>query len=393
MTILAEKLDQLKQTQEAKVLYDTPKKKRDYFNKLNFDCSRAILLSGPRGTGKTSWMLSQLNKGFFLYFSADHPSIAAIPLYDLCDAAFSKGYEGVFIDEIHYAKDWSIHVKSLYDSFPKKKILVCDSSSIALRTGVGDISRRFVNMNMPLLSFREYLMLNSEQTLPTLKVFDIDKTSLTSILNSKINLLKEFNNYLTYGTRPFFLESKENYRDKLFNILHKTIESDIPFLLPNLNTNHLRLMNSVIGFLADSTVPTVNIEKMSTLWAVGREKVYQLLDAMDKVHLIRIIRKVHDYNIYSKGEKIFLYDPAMYTLFKGNIGTLREAYASAALIDSGYSLFSSKNEKECDFVANNKKIEVGGKNKSVKGADYVIKDELEIPYDNNIPLWLLGFEY
>jgi hypothetical protein len=213
------------------------------------------------------------------------------------------------------------------------------------------------------------------------------------MLKLKINYLKDFKNYIIYGARPFFLESIKNYKDKLLNILHKSIESDIPFLLPNLNLNHLRLMNSVIGFLAESTIPTVNIEKMSTLWSVGREKTYQLLDAMDKVHLIRIIRKKNDFNIYSKGEKIFLYDPNMYALFNSQTGTLREAYVSACLLDSGYSLYSSKNERICDFIADKYKIEVGGKAKSSKGADFIIRDNTELPYDNVIPLWLLGFEY
>ena len=60
---------------------------------------------------------------------------------------------------------------------------------------------------------------------------------------------------------------------------------------------------------------------------------------------------------------------------------------------SGHKVFASKEETVCDFICDNYKIEVGGRKKVIKGADFVIRDNLDIPYDNVIPLWLLGFEY
>ncbi|RMG03077.1 MAG: ATP-binding protein, partial [Nitrospirae bacterium] len=36
------------------------------------------------------------------------------------------------------------------------------------------------------------------------------------------------------------------------------------------------------------------------------------------------------------------------------------------------------------------KIEVGGRSKKGKSADFVISDELELPVRERIPLWLLG---
>lgn len=41
-----------------------------------------------------------------------------IPLYEVVKDIFMSGYEGVIIDEIHYARDWNLHLKALYDDFP-----------------------------------------------------------------------------------------------------------------------------------------------------------------------------------------------------------------------------------------------------------------------------------
>jgi len=74
---------------------------------------RAVVLTGPRGVGKTTFLLYHINKKRILYLSADSPIIAGISLYDLVKGIFLIGYEGVIIDEVHFAKEWSLHVKGI----------------------------------------------------------------------------------------------------------------------------------------------------------------------------------------------------------------------------------------------------------------------------------------
>ncbi len=62
-------------------------------------------------------------------------------------------------------------------------------------------------------------------------------------------------------------------------------------------------------------------------------------------------------------------------------------------MESNRKVFASADETACDFLIDDYKVEVGGKRKETKQADYVLRDDIDIPDNNIIPLWMLGFEY
>jgi len=369
---------------QERLLSFLPKKLRLYFEKIELN-ERGILIYGPRGVGKTTFLLSRMPEDF-LYFSADNPLISSVSLYELGNKAFLKGYRGIIVDEVHFINKWSQHVKALYDAFPNKSIWLSDSSSLILRVGSFDLSRRFLKIHVPLLSFREFVHLKSDITFPIIDPFNYKKGEISDIVK-KYNVLKFFNDYTSQGTRPIFLEG--NFQEKMKNILEKTLYNDLPFFLPTIKDSYLRLMSAVIGLLVSSKVPTLNVESMCKNWGVGKEKFYQLLELLRATDVVNIIRKPHDKKVYSKGEKIFMYDPSFYHVYNGELGNFREAYVAFALGEIE-PVYTSPEERECDFIWKGKKIEVGGKHKKAKSSDYILSDELDFPVKNRVPLWMLG---
>ncbi|NUU97046.1 ATP-binding protein [Marinitoga sp. 1138] len=376
---------------QEKLLYILPEKFRPFFDTINKD-TKNLMLVGSRGTGKTTFLLKNLKEKNALYISADNPIVSTIPLFDLVEAAFLKGYESVFIDEVHFANDWSIHLKGIYDVFPDKNIWVSDSSSIILQKGVSDLSRRFPIIEIPLLSLREFIYLVTGKLYPIIDPFDYDPKIIKKII-SEINVLSLYRDYIDHGFRPIFLEDLHMYDNKLLKIVEKSIQSDILFLLPQLRENYLRIINAIIGYLALAKIPRLIINSLCKEFSIGKEKLYQLLNALEAIKVIRIIRHEKDYKLNSVGSKIFLYDPGIYKIFNGDSGNLREAYVAALFSEAGMKVYSSKKEEYGDFVIDGKLIEVGGKNKKIKKADFVLKDDIEIPVKNSIPLWLIGFLY
>ncbi|KAA0257650.1 ATP-binding protein [Deferribacter autotrophicus] len=386
--MINEIIDQIELTLERLKTY-LPDRKRPYFDNIPIDGIRGALVYGLRGVGKTTFLIDKISncKLNFLYLSADNPSISSLPLYDIVSAIFKRGYDGVVIDEVHHGNKWSEHVKALYDDYPGNTIWISDSSNLILKRAVADLSRRFVQFRIPLMSFREYLFLTQNILIETIDPFNIDKNIFSMLRN--INILKLFADYINTGIRPIFIEGE--YCLRLKGLLEKSIYYDIPFYVSSIQDNHLRVMNAILGHLITAPIPTINISGMCSEWNLGKEKLYNLLYVMEQSELINIIRKPSK-SVYTKGSKIFLSDPSVYSCFKGNVGNAREAFVVMCLKEK-YNVFASKDEKDCDFIVDDIKVEVGGKNKKMKNADFVISDEIDVPVRNKIPLWMLGFLY
>ncbi len=373
----------------SRLKLNLPEIKRPIFNQIDVDNLRDVIIYGSRGVGKTTFLLYKSVDKNFLYFSADNPIVSPFSLYEISEAAFNKGYDGIIIDEVYFSKDWEINLKAIYDNFPNKFIWASGSSNLALKSSKADLSRRFIPFRIPMLSFREYLFLTRELELEPINPFEFDNSILNKFKN--LNILAVFKEYLSTGIRPIFQEG--NYCQRLEGILEKSIFYDVPFFVPSIQDNHLRLMNAVVGHLLLSPVPTINISKMCSEWHIGKEKLYNLLFVMDHSEIIRIIRKKKDKKRhFTKGAKIFLSDPSMYECFKGNVGTLRESFVTFSLSEK-FKVYASENEEEYDYEVDGIKIEVGGKSKKPKKADFVISDDLDIPVGNKIPMWVLGLAF
>jgi hypothetical protein len=64
---------------------------------------------------------------------------------------------------------------------------------------------------------------------------------------------------------------------------------------------------------------------------------------------------------------------------------------------AGWDVTTSRDKAQADFVISKDgrriTLEVGGKNKSRRGADFVIRDDIDYPTATAIPRWLLAMSW
>jgi predicted AAA+ superfamily ATPase len=192
---------------------------------------------GPRGVGKTTLLLQHLreidpNDDTVLYLSADSILLGRSSLFEFAQAFHhQKGGTTLFIDDVHRCKDWSIELKTIYDSLPKLKVIFSGSSQMHLMKGRGDLSRRALFYQMPGLSFREYLRLENIYSTHAFSVEDLVENfiSITNEITQSLSVLKYFHEYLEWRYYPYYrkVRDKATYYRQILNTIDKTIFEDV----------------------------------------------------------------------------------------------------------------------------------------------------------------------
>jgi predicted AAA+ superfamily ATPase len=384
--------------------------KRSFYNILLSNKSRFIAILGQRGVGKTTLMLQFIKEKYFnddrvLYVSVDTPYFQSVSLYDFAKNFEKYGGEILFLDEIHKLKDFSIHLKAIYDS-TDLKVIVSGSSLLQIYKSYSDLSRRIVTYNLPNLSFREYLELTGFK-FPQISFEELlnNHTNYAKEISKNIKPLKYFKNYLEYGAYPFVIEGVEVYKLKLINIINHILEVDLPYVTSISHTN-IEKIKKLIYLIATSVPFTPNISELSQKTEISRPVIVEYLKHLENAQLIFNMHfQVRGYQKLRKPDKIYLNNTNLIRAITLNskIGSERETFFVNQIINYFHNTQRFYNEnillsKQGDFIVNNTIFEIGGKNKTskqIKGIEnsYVVVDDIEIGHKNKIPLWLFGFLY
>jgi predicted AAA+ superfamily ATPase len=142
-----------------------------------------------------------------------------------------------------------------------------------------------------------------------------------------------------------------------------------------------------------------NFQKLAERTGISVNTLKAYLIYLEEARIIHQLKQEgKGTNLLIKLEKIYLNNTnTMFTLSKNQPekGSLRETFFAnqVSAIETVYA------SKKTDFIVNNKySFEIGGKNKTKKQIidlenAFVVKDDIEIGFENQIPLWLFGFLY
>lgn len=377
---------------------------RDFVNVVDWK-NRMIGIKGERGVGKTTLLLQYIKQNFqpdnkVLYVSLDHFYFSEIRIYQLADEFQKKGGKTLILDEVHRYLNWAQELKNIYDDFPDLNIIFTGSSLIHLQNANADLSRRAIMYEMPGLSFREFVLFETTKRFPvfTLEQIFNDHIQIAIDLKAQFKPLEYINAYIRHGYYPFYLENLNAFFYKLIETLQLVVEVDIP-QFKNIQTSHIGYIKKLLQIIASSVPFKPNLNAISQRTGISLNTLKTYLMYLNKAGLIATIHTTaKGINSLNKPEKLYFGNTnMMYSLSSGKpeIGNIRETFIFSQL----RPVAKVNASPQADFLINGKyTIEIGGVNKNKKQIKeipdaFIVKDNIEIGYENVIPLWMFGFLY
>jgi len=378
--------------------------KRYLFGFIKWE-NRLIGIKGARGTGKTTlllqWIKEQnLSSEKAAYFSLDDLYFTNHSLKETVSQFYKNGGLILVLDEVHKYKNWSKEIKNCYDFYPDLKIIFTGSSIIDIAKQEGDLSRRALMYELVGLSFREYLTMLGIIDLPVLSLDDLlfNNATIKKIIPKNFRPINHFGNYLNYGYYPFGLADTASVHQLINQLIRTIVEIDMAEL-KDFDIRNAKKILQLIYVIAQQVPFKPNISNLAIKTGIHRNSLNNYLYYLEQAKIITLLFPTgNSIAILQKPEKIVLNNTTLLKALaeeKSLVGTVRETFFVSQLQTFHKVHLSS----QADFIINDKyTFEVGGKSKGQKQIEglenaWIVKDDIEQPILNVIPLWMFGLLY
>lgn len=333
--------------------------RKEYLNELISLREKQIIkvITGVRRCGKST--LFQLYQDYLLSTGVLPEQIISINLEDLDfeelldykklyayikERLCKDKYNYIFLDEIQNCKDFEKTVDSLFIK-ENTDIYITGSNAYMLSGELATLlSGRYVTINMLPISFKEYLIANSESNKST---------------------RQHFTDYLRFGSFPYLasISKDETIMESYIEGIYNTIL--VKDVAKREGITDISLLESIVKVMASSIGSPISTKKISdTINSAGRKTSVNSIDNYIKALCdAYIFYKVDRFDIKGRQHlktlgKYYIVDTGIRSLLlssgASDIGHLIENVAYFELIRRGYKVNIGKlSEKEVDFVAKN----------------------------------------
>jgi predicted AAA+ superfamily ATPase len=321
-------------------------------------------------------------------------------LLETAQELYKKGLKLLILDEVHKYPNWHLEIKNLHDRYADLQIIFTGSSIIDISKSIGDLSRRALMYELVGLSYREYLWMVHDMKFPAM--------SLSELLSGKQNIMDAFpknflpyrywDTYLSNGYYPFSMQDEVHFHRRLRQIVRMIVEYDMAEL-KGFDIRHAKKMLQLIVVLAQQVPFKPNIVKLAEKTNLHRNSILSYFHYLQEARLIdQLYPQGTSIATLQKSEKIYIDNTnLLFALSEKspNPGSVRETFVNNQLRVKHRLTIPVKG----DFAVDDAIVfEVGGKSKTQKqiqhlASAYIIKDGLDYPIGNAIPIWMLGFLY
>lgn len=391
----------LRQTSAFILARKQPEYRRFLHQKIDFG-EQLIGIKGARGCGKTTLLLqyaqsSGVEAGRILYVACDHPAMVDVSLYELAQTFYQEGGQLLLLDEIHKVRGFAAHLKVIRDTF-ELRVIFSGSSALRIEHELGDLSRRAVVYDLPVLSLREFMEIETGQVFAAYPLAELlaGHVTIAAEVMQALRPIEQFKKYLQYGAYPFYRESLDNYTRKLLEVVNLTIDSDLCGLY-NIDPLKLDKLKKVLYMLCSTDPVEMNVSKLSAAVGASWATLSKYLERMSAGSLVHLVRGGSGMRTVNKPDKLLLDNTNLfYALCAApNIGSIRESFFVSQLAYQHQVHYHDKGDFRVDDLW---VFEIGGANKTLKQLEgnphgYVAVDDVVMGDGKRVPLWLFGMLY
>ena len=291
------------------------------------DIRRSVVLTGTRRVGKTTIQYQMIDELLasgvapqkIVFISMDHPMQKLSQFHEILECYHENIYAEqdvyYFFDEVQYAQDWDLWLKTIYDTQPDTKVVATGSASPALMKGSRESGAgRWTVIQVPTLSFYEYCeLLNIEKPdIPAdMKVTTLLKKSQierTQIIMQLSKVQNHFMRYLQVGGFPeLALADNDLMAQQIMreDVVDKVLKRDLPSLY---NIRNATELERIFLYLCNISSEIVSIEAIAReLNGVSRVTVEHYINYLESANLI-----YQSWPVDMAGKKVLKASPKIY---------------------------------------------------------------------------------
>ena len=320
-----------------------------------------VVIKGIRRCGKSTLILNQIKQ--LISNNVDKKNILFVNFEDprflnyLCLELMEKIYEVyleylnpsdkpyIFLDEVQNIPSWEKWVNKEYE-LKKSYITVTGSNSSMLSSEIATaLSGRYISIEVFPLDFKEYLHFKN-----------IDINNKLELVSKKIELNREFENYLLDGGFPKLLEYKKEDKKELLNSYKDSIM--LKDIVARFQLKNFHILESIASFLMANSGIVQSKTKLKNNFNISHDMARDYVDYLKKAYMLFEINKF-DYSLKKQNvndKKYYSIDLGFSNLFRvPNLqtrGSDIETVVFLQLLRMGYKVYYYKtsNNLECDFL-------------------------------------------
>lgn len=362
--------------------------------------NRLICVQGPRGVGKTSFLIQYAKENFSpddkrcLYINLNNFYFTVKTIQDFANEFQMRGGKVLLIDQIFKYPTWAEELAFCYDNYTNLQIIFSGSSVLDLNSENYHLKGKVATYNLRGFSFREFLELQTGCEFEAYSLEDLleHHTEIANEITFQIKPLAYLEDYLKYGYYPFFLE-KRNFMETLLKTMNMMLEIDV-MSINQIGQSYLPKIRKLLYHLSLSTPASPNVSQLSADIETSRATVMNYMKYLKDARLVNLLYPPNEV-FPKKPAHLYMHNPNILYATRQTTGNEQIVWETFFYSQVHKDHKVNAGSRNCQFLINEQySFSVGERIRGKFNPDcYYAISGIEAGERKVIPLWLFGFLY